>query len=248
MNGEKLGKGEQQNSWGDMEEWAARHPFDPTLYENESAWKVANHIDDSRENIIMEAAGAIVGYESIDKAYEKAKKEKIDIYDALLDNAMKEKDTFKAMDVLDKVDQLFVIDCVEKESDWNLGVAKGMQKYTELSRKRINSAFKNGNYRNSPIDYNYNIGAMDYLDSEIENYMFVEKQKNDSKTLPEYLKQRLENIQQKANLLEEQGKWLSDSDAMTARGILQGLNFLKIVMDGYQDKKKVLDETIGDYR
>ena len=246
MHTEKTGNQQNQpnsNSWGNVEEWATRHPFNKDLYLNESEYRAAYHINESREKMISEAAGTKVGYKVFDEAYAKAEKEKTSIYEALLSIAAEDINNEDAQAAVDEFINMSVIDVMAKESDYNAGLCSGLLKYSEMQRRSIEVYHENG--RISEIDYRYNSGAMDYLEDDIQNYRATEAFKQEPLTVPQYFKREEGSLLQRIQFEEKLGREPRDSDVMRIKGIRYGLNFLASVMNDYQDNKATLDKVIS---
>ena len=246
MNTEKTGNQQNQpnsSSWGNIEEWATRHPFNKDLYLNESEYRAANHINESREKMISEAAGTKVGYKVFDEAYAKAEKEKTGIYEALLSLAAKDINNEDAQAAVDEFIKMSVIDVMAKEPDYNASLCSGLLKFSEMQRQSIEVFHEND--RIDDIDYRYNSGAMDYLEDDIQNYRALEAFKKEPLTVPQYLKREEKNLLQRIQFNEKIDREPRDSEVMRIKGIRYGLNFLASVMNGYQDDKATLDKVIS---
>lgn len=251
MGRESMGESAKQDNepWSDMGEWAEKHPFDPSLYESESAWRAANHFDGNRENVFVEAAGAVLSDVEADEYFRQARLEArekgISQHAALLEVSFKNSEDEKALEALETYEQMSVIDTIEREKDYDTGIAKGMLKMAEFTRGRYD--YRKEHYGSDSMTQldEFNTGAFVYLESEIEDYLIMGEQKQNKDPLSVVMKRKYDSLKSKAELLERQGKILSETDALTAKGLEFGLNNLAIIMDDYENKKEMLNSVLS---
>ena len=231
-------KQDKDTQWDSLTEWSERHPYDPTLYANESEWRAANHINATRQECIAEAAGAIADYQHIDKAIELSQKSGKSIHETLVEMASSAYDE-SVESTLEAYEKMATIDTIEKEPIFEIGMAKGILQNIGFQQEMVS-------HIDDPTQRGQSMHALAELENEIEYYMATYQNDGDRPALSVFLRQELDALQKKAQVAEKLGKEPSIYDVAKSRGLQFGLGIISDTLSNYDQNKQILDRTIAN--